>query len=173
MIHMATAFAFKKHEGQTRKNATKNPYIQHVLAVKNIVNLVCNDEIALAGAILHDTLEDTDTTYAELVENFGSQVADLVLELSDDKSLEKETRKLLQIKNAPNKSEFACYISFADKIHNCQSIIYDPPVDWSNERKLAYFVWAELCINGFRFKDETFVYMFQSLKHLADNMFDK
>lgn len=63
-----------------------------------------SDPVTLAGAYLHDTVEDTDTTFAELEEEFGMEVSELVRECTDDKSLPKEQRKQLQIDNAPKHS---------------------------------------------------------------------
>ncbi len=95
----------------------------------------------LAG-LLHDTIEDTETTYDELVSEFGTVVAELVAEVTDDKSLEKAVRKRRQVETAPNKSDRAKMIKIADKTSNLRSIVASPPADWAPERKREYFEWA-------------------------------
>ncbi len=103
----------------------------------------------LAG-LLHDTIEDTETTYDELVSEFGTVVADLVAEVTDDKSLEKAKRKRRQVESAPNKSDWAKMIKIADKTSNLRSIIESPPTDWSPERRREYFEWAREVVSGCR-----------------------
>ena len=98
-------------------------------------------DVVLAG-LLHDTIEDTKTTYDELVNEFGSVVADLVAEVTDDKSLEKAERKRRQVETAPSKSDRAKMIKIADKTSNLRSIIASPPKDWLPERLREYFEWA-------------------------------
>ena len=90
----AIAFAAGKHRLQRRKDADASPYINHPIAVATVLAVEGDvvDEATLLCAILHDTVEDTDTTFAELGQRFGAEVADLVRELTDDKSLEKSER---------------------------------------------------------------------------------
>jgi guanosine-3',5'-bis(diphosphate) 3'-pyrophosphohydrolase len=102
-----------------------------------------DDSDVLAAAILHDTVEDTDTTRAELLTEFGPMVDSLVAEVTDDKRLTSAERKQRQIDSAPGKSHGAKLIKIADKISNVREIGNDPPVDWSVERRRAYFTWAE------------------------------
>lgn len=102
----------------------------------------------MIAALLHDTVEDTGVTREELAERFGVDVADLVMEVTDDKSLPKAERKRLQIVNAPKKSVRAQVIKLADKISNMRSILISPPVDWDDERKQQYFEWARQVIAG-------------------------
>jgi guanosine-3',5'-bis(diphosphate) 3'-pyrophosphohydrolase len=102
-----------------------------------------DDTDVLAAAILHDTVEDTDTTRAELLTEFGPMVDSLVAEVTDDKSLTSAERKQRQIDSAPGKSHGAKLIKIADKISNVREIGNDPPVDWSVERRRDYFTWAE------------------------------
>ncbi len=103
----------------------------------------------LAG-LLHDTIEDTETTYDELVTEFGTVLADLVAEVTDDKSLEKAERKRRQVETAPNKSDRAKMIKIADKTSNLKSIVASPPKDWSVERQREYFAWAAKVVAGCR-----------------------
>jgi guanosine-3',5'-bis(diphosphate) 3'-pyrophosphohydrolase len=102
-----------------------------------------DDSDVLAAAILHDTVEDTDTTRAELLTEFGPMVDSLVAEVTDDKRLTSAERKQRQIDSAPGKSHGAKLIKIADKISNVREIGNDPPVDWSVERRRDYFTWAE------------------------------
>lgn len=148
-IIKAVKFAAEKHADQRRKNKAATPYINHPIEVAEHLFSVGGiaDEDVLDAAILHDTIEDTNTTYEEIVENFGSRVANIVLECTDDKSLDRAERKRLQIVNAKNKSSEAKCVKLADKTCNLRSIIYDPP-NWSIQRQIEYFDWAELVIAG-------------------------
>nr|KAG5701857.1 hypothetical protein BaRGS_019068 [Batillaria attramentaria] len=93
-------------------------------------------------ALLHDTVEDTDTQYEELVKEFGKEVADLVMELSDDKNLPKLERKQQQILHAPHASHKAKLVKLADKLYNLRDLSATTPVGWSDKRVLEYFQWA-------------------------------
>ena len=100
------------------------------------------------AALLHDTIEDTGVTAQELEQRFGADVTSLVLEVTDDKSLPKATRKALQVQNAPKKSVRAQVLKLADKISNLRSILERPPADWDLERKRQYFEWAKQVVDG-------------------------
>ncbi len=102
----------------------------------------------LIAGLLHDTVEDTQTTFEEIVASFGERVARIVMECTDDKSLEKSERKYLQVVNAPHKSPEAKCVKLADKSCNLASILADPPAAWSLERQQEYFAWAERVIRG-------------------------
>jgi guanosine-3',5'-bis(diphosphate) 3'-pyrophosphohydrolase len=108
------------------------------------------DENVLCAAILHDTIEDTETTADELRKHFGEKITSIVLEVSDDKSLDKDVRKQLQIDHAASLSREAKLVKLADKIANITDIINTPPVNWSKERKQEYFTWAEAVVNKLR-----------------------
>ena len=98
----ALAFAAHKHRDQRRKDIAASPYINHPIALANVLanEAHVDDEIILAAAILHDTIEDTATTEEELVRTFGREIANIVLEVTDDKSLPKAERKRLQVVHA-------------------------------------------------------------------------
>jgi guanosine-3',5'-bis(diphosphate) 3'-pyrophosphohydrolase len=140
-ILQASNFAAAKHSRQRRKNAEGSPYINHPIEVAYHLSAVgcVTDEDVLVAALLHDTIEDTDTTPEELVQLFGDAVAALVVECTDDKSLPKIERKRLQIENAPKKSPGAKMIKIADKTCNLRSILSDPPNDWPLLRQYDYF----------------------------------
>jgi len=141
----AIDFAAQKHSKQRRKNQEASPYINHPIEVAAYLSDIgeIDDEDVIVAALLHDTIEDTETSEMEIVSLFGNRVANLVLECTDDKSLEKQERKRLQIVNAPKKSPEAKLIKIADKICNLRSVISDPPKGWSTLRQLDYFKWAE------------------------------
>ncbi len=148
----ASDFAAKKHKGQTRKGANAEPYINHPLEVATILAVVGNvdDHEILIAAILHDTIEDTETSEAEITECFGEAVCGLVVEVTDDKTLTKAERKKLQIIHAPHLSEGAKQIKIADKISNIEDIIENPPEHWSVVRRVEYIEWCEKVILGVR-----------------------
>jgi len=81
---------------------------------------------------------------------FGADVARVVEEVSDDKSLSSERRKLAQIEHAPHLSNTARLVKLADKICNLRDVADNPPKDWSLERRREYFDWARLVIDGLR-----------------------
>lgn len=148
----ATRFAAEKHGDQRRKGSSALPYINHPIEVAEHLARAgqVTDENILIAALLHDTIEDTETSPEEIEQEFGPTVLALVLECSDDKSLEKAERKRLQILKASSKSDGAKQIKLADKTCNLRSILHDPPSDWSPTRKLKYFQWAEEVIAGLR-----------------------
>ena len=148
----AISFAADKHRFQKRKDTAGTPYINHPIHVALTLSEIGmeNNLELLEAAILHDTIEDTQTTPREIEELFGTRVRDIVLEVTDDKNLPKDERKRLQVIHAPSKSEFARKLKLADKICNVTDIIHHPPADWSMERKLAYLTWAEDVLAGLK-----------------------
>jgi guanosine-3',5'-bis(diphosphate) 3'-pyrophosphohydrolase len=152
LILHAARFATEKHQGQRRKNAEGSPYIYHPLEVALVLAAegdIENPEL-LAAALLHDTIEDTATTFAELSALFGDRIAGIVQEVSDDKSLPKEVRKEEQVRKAPSLSPEAKTLKLADKICNLRDILTSPPADWPLARKQAYFDWAKRVGAGLR-----------------------
>lgn len=144
LILKACEFAADKHRNQRRKDQARTPYINHPLAVARVLaeeGGVKDSEI-LSAAILHDTLEDTETTLKELQREFGARIAGLVAEVTDDKSLPKPLRKQLQLDHAPHKSRGAALIKTADKICNLRDLGQSPPTHWTVERKGKYIEWA-------------------------------
>jgi len=148
----AVAFAADKHRNQRRKDAEASPYINHPIALANVLANEggVSDVTVLCAAVLHDTIEDTETTPEELQAIFGHKVAAVVMEVTDDKSLEKSLRKQRQVEHAPHISTEAKLVKLADKISNLRDIIASPPADWSAERKQAYFDWAAKVVTGVR-----------------------
>ena len=148
----AVAFAADKHRNQRRKDAEASPYINHPIALANVLANEGGvaDVTVLCAAVLHDTIENTETTPEELQAIFGPKVASVVMEVTDDKSLEKSVRKQRQVEHAPHISTEAKLVKLADKISNLRDIIASPPADWSAERKQAYFEWAARVVAGLR-----------------------
>jgi GTP diphosphokinase / guanosine-3',5'-bis(diphosphate) 3'-diphosphatase len=149
LLH-AVSFAAEKHRHQRRKDKEASPYINHPIALASVLTGVggIEDVVVLQAALLHDTVEDTDTTYEELVEQFGQQVADIVMEVTDDKQLEKARRKALQIERAPDTSREAALVKLADKICNLRDVASSPPDRWTLERRQEYFDWARRVVDG-------------------------
>jgi (p)ppGpp synthase/HD superfamily hydrolase len=144
-------FAAEKHAGQKRKGLAAEPYINHLIEVAELIAAssdVLDVNLVMAG-FLHDTIEDTGVTATELERRFGPDVAALVVEATDDKSLPQEIRKALQVKHAPLKSPRAQILKLADKISNLRSILASPPADWSRERRRRYCEWAKEVVSGF------------------------
>jgi GTP diphosphokinase / guanosine-3',5'-bis(diphosphate) 3'-diphosphatase len=152
IVLAASAFAAHKHRDQRRKGAEASPYINHPIAVANVLanEAGITDSTILAAALLHDTIEDTDTTAKELEAEFGLETASIVVEVTDDKSLSKMERKRLQIEHAATLSRRAKLVKLADKICNVRDMSQSPPVDWSKERKTEYFAWAKQVVDSMR-----------------------
>jgi guanosine-3',5'-bis(diphosphate) 3'-pyrophosphohydrolase len=148
----ALAFAADKHRNQRRKDADASPYINHPIALANLLlnEAGVEDQRVLIAAVLHDTIEDTDTMEQELVRHFGKDIADIVLEVTDDKALPKAERKRLQIEHAAHISRRAKLVKLADKICNLRDITSSPPADWSVDRKREYFDWAKSVVDELR-----------------------
>jgi guanosine-3',5'-bis(diphosphate) 3'-pyrophosphohydrolase len=148
----AIAFASEKHSTQRRKDAAESPYINHPIALVDVLaneGNVTNID-TLCAAALHDIIEDTATTANELKSIFGEKITSIVLELTDDKSLPKHVRKEKQIEHAPHCSPEAKVVKIADKICNLRNILAAPPTDWSAERKQEYFDWSAKVVDGLR-----------------------
>jgi GTP diphosphokinase / guanosine-3',5'-bis(diphosphate) 3'-diphosphatase len=152
LLVRALSFASKKHRDQRRKDAMGSPYINHPIALARILAEEggVTDTQILCAALLHDTLEDTDTSAGELVTEFGAVVAGVVAEVTDDKSLPKAERKRLQIEHAASISRRAKLVKLADKIDNLRDMASSPPADWSLERRQEYFDWAKAVIDELR-----------------------
>jgi guanosine-3',5'-bis(diphosphate) 3'-pyrophosphohydrolase len=152
VVLAASAFAAHKHRDQRRKGADASPYINHPIAVANVLanEAGITEATTLAAALLHDTIEDTDTTAQELESAFGLQIAAIVMEVTDDKSLSKQQRKQLQIEHAATLTRHAKLVKLADKICNLRDMSRSPPVDWPLKRRAEYFVWAKDVVDQVR-----------------------
>jgi guanosine-3',5'-bis(diphosphate) 3'-pyrophosphohydrolase len=148
----ALAFAAHKHRDQRRKNVAASPYINHPIALADVLvhEGGITDIDVLCAAILHDTVEDTQTSFDELEARFGAKIAAIVRECTDDKTLPSERRKDLQIEHAPHLSHGAQLVKLADKICNVRDVVDDPPANWPPERRRRYFEWSKRVIDGLR-----------------------
>lgn len=161
----ALAFAAAKHRDQRRKDVESSPYINHPISLVDILvneGGVLNWDV-LCAALLHDTIEDTQTTAEELTKAFGKNVTSIVLEVTDDKSLPKEERKLQQIKHAAHSSHEAKLVKLADKISNLRDILASPPAGWDLKRKQDYFEWAAAVVSGIRGSNSKLEKVFDAL----------
>jgi GTP diphosphokinase / guanosine-3',5'-bis(diphosphate) 3'-diphosphatase len=163
LLLKALAFAARKHRDQRRKDAEASPYINHPIALADVlVNEGGVQDIeALCAALLHDTIEDTATTSAELQAEFGPRIAAVVAAVSDDKSLAKADRKRAQIEHAAqlradraglpaDLGRAAMLVKLADKICNLRDVAEHPPAGWDLERRREYFDWAKQVVDRLR-----------------------
>jgi guanosine-3',5'-bis(diphosphate) 3'-pyrophosphohydrolase len=159
MVLKALEFAAYRHRLQTRKGEGKTPYINHPIQVASLLanDAGEKDPVLISAAILHDVVEDTVDTkeekqelIARIGEIFGGEALSLVMEVTDDKSLEKQERKRLQVLHAPSLSERAKKLKIADKIMNVTDVTSNPPVWWSLRRTREYLEWSEKVVAGMR-----------------------
>ncbi len=166
----AAIFAVLKHHGQVRKDHSASPYVSHPLAVAREIYTTgqVTDQVILTAAILHDTIEDTSTTADEIQAQFGEEVLAIVLEVTDNKSLNKQLRKWLQVIHAPQLSYPARIIKFGDKIVNCRDILHTPPNGWDLTRRQEYIQWAADVIFQIRGANTALENTFDSLLRQAE-----
>jgi guanosine-3',5'-bis(diphosphate) 3'-pyrophosphohydrolase len=171
----ALKFAAHKHRHQRRKNGLASPYINHLIAVSEILWEIgeVRDLNTMVAAMLHDTIEDTDTPPEELERIFGEKICSIVNEVTDDKSLPKQVRKRLQVEHAGNASLEARHVKLADKIANVQDIMDAPPVNWSLKRRWEYIDWAEEVINEMRGSNEKLEQYFDDVCSKARMKFEQ
>jgi len=152
LILKALEFAAVKHRDQRRKDKRASPYINHPIELANVLwhEGGVADPVVIAAALLHDTVEDTETSWQELRGGFGDEVADVVLEVTDVKWLKKTLRKRLQVAKAKYASERARLVKLADKICNLRDVAAHPPAGWPLERRRQYFDWAKEVIDQVR-----------------------
>ncbi|XP_013784971.1 guanosine-3',5'-bis(diphosphate) 3'-pyrophosphohydrolase MESH1-like [Limulus polyphemus] len=145
-------FAAKKHKSQKRKDIAQTPYINHPIGVARILTLEggVTDLNVIQAALLHDTVEDTNTTFEEIEEIFGRKIRDIVYEVTDDKTLPKLERKRLQIEHAPHCTYEAKLVKLADKLYNLRDLMHQTPRGWTKERVNEYFVWASKVVARLR-----------------------
>ena len=144
-------FAAEKHKDQRRKDAEETPYINHPLGVALILTQCgVTDVDVLVAAMLHDTVEDTNTTLEEIAKAFNPKIASIVAEVTDDKNLPKQERKNIQVVNAPKKTKEAKLVKMADKIYNLRDLQRATPTGWTTERVQEYFAWAKKVTDGLK-----------------------
>jgi len=152
LVLKALDFAAQKHRDQRRKDKEASPYINHPIELANVLwhEGGVDDPVVVAAALLHDTVEDTETSWQELRGEFGDEIADIVLEVTDVKWLKKIVRKRLQVARARHSSKRARLVKLADKICNLRDIAARPPTGWSLERRREYFEWAKEVVDKLR-----------------------
>lgn len=143
-------FACLKHRDQRRKNKFKAPFINHPVGVAHILwnEAGVRDINVLQAAILHDVVEDTEATHEELVSVFGRKVADIVKDVTDDKSMTKDERKRQQVIHAKGISKEAKLVKLADKLYNLRDLKDCPPSNWDVKRVQGYFVWSQAVVKS-------------------------
>ncbi len=152
LLLRALAFAAHKHRDQRRKDPAASPYINHPIALADVLvneGGVTDIEV-LCAALLHDTVEDTDTTPQEIERVFGARVARIVAEVTDDQALAKAERKRLQVERAAGLSPEAKLVKLADKICNLRDVAERAPASWDLARRREYFDWAKRVVDGLR-----------------------
>lgn len=161
----AASYAAEKHRSQRRKGADADPYINHPLQVAAMLAEVgkITDAEILTAALLHDVIEDTETSPEEIEELFGKRVRGLVMEVTDDKSLPKAERKRKQVEKAPHLSDGAKQIKIADKYSNISDVMENPPDGWLEERKAEYIKWGQDVFAGLRGVNENLDNAFEEL----------
>jgi (p)ppGpp synthase/HD superfamily hydrolase len=170
LVLRAADLAARWHVHQRRKGAAGEPYITHLIEVANMVTKATNglDLNVTIAALLHDAIEDQDVKVETIAKEFGQRVADIVLELTDDKSLPKAERKRLQVEHAPHKSREAKLVKLADKISNIRAVADSPAPDWTAERKLEYVQWARDVVAGLRGTSPSLESQFDEVAARAD-----
>lgn len=150
LIVRALAFASEKHRDQRRKDADASPYINHPIALANVLvnEGGIDDPLVICAALLHDTVEDTETSFEEIEAHFGREIADVVREVTDDKELPKARRKELQVEHARHASHAARLVKLADKICNLRDMAASPPAGWDLARRIEYFEWAKQVVDN-------------------------
>ena len=150
---------FIRHAGQKRKGPVATPYVNHPLMVAALLaDCGVDDAEILAGAILHDTLEDTSATEADLESRFGARVTAIVKQVTDDRTLCPSARKRAQIEHGPHLTPEARLVKLADSINGGGP--------WNPERVQGYCVWGRRVCEGVRGVNAT-------LDAMADDLWDK
>ncbi len=168
LILKAVKFAAGRHKDQRRKGADAAPYINHPIELATLLwhEAQVRDAVVIMAALLHDTVEDTDTTLMELEQEFGADVSGVVAEVTDDKSLPKALRQQQQIDHAPHLSDRARLVKLADKISNLRDLLSSPPQGWSSQQHLDYAHWGKSVIDQIRGTHA-------ELEHLFDDIYQQ
>jgi GTP diphosphokinase / guanosine-3',5'-bis(diphosphate) 3'-diphosphatase len=152
-VALARAFDFaaRRHAGQKRKGSAGEPYVDHLAEVALLLaeaTAGADPSLVIAG-LLHDCVEDGHATAAEIASVFGTDVAGLVEEVTDEDLPEAERRQR-QVETAPHKSDRAKMLKLADKISNLREMHRDPPSDWPLGKRRDYFEWGRKVADGLR-----------------------
>jgi guanosine-3',5'-bis(diphosphate) 3'-pyrophosphohydrolase len=170
MVLKAADAAARWHVHQRRKGAAKEPYINHLLEVATLVAEATEgkDPNLVIAALLHDAIEDCEVPYKLIGETFGADVAELVAEVTDDKTLEKGERKKRQVETAHKKSARAKMLKLADKTSNLRALVSSPAPDWSVRRRIEYIDWARKVVDSLRGINVHLEKQFDDAAHAAE-----
>ena len=174
LIMQAADQAARWHKSQKRKGEAAEPYMNHLLEVAALVAEASDgDATCIIAALMHDAVEDQDVTFEQVRALYGDEVAAIVAEVTDDKSLPKAMRKELQVRKAAHKSRAACILKLADKTSNVRAVVETPPTHWELERKQAYVAWARAVVEGLPYKPEGLMVQFKAATDAADAAFGR
>lgn len=155
LIEKAASFAADKHKNQYRKEGGLL-YISHLVSVALILQKYNFSETVIAAGLLHDTLEDTDTTEQEIEENFCKEILDLILQVTNDDTLDWKSKKQKYVDTVRNADTNTKAIALADKIHNMKSLLLNlsengPEKVWAifNAKKEDKLWFEEACLKMF------------------------
>jgi (p)ppGpp synthase/HD superfamily hydrolase len=168
LISKADTFAEKAHFGHTRSNQAQEPYINHLREVANLVKMSGGSTEEICAGLLHDIVEDTDTTLSDILESFGPEVEEIVSTLTDDpesnklSTLERKTLQAEHVKKANSKTK---RVKLADQISNIICVTVDPPVKWEPQKCIDYIEGArriaDECSGVSEFLDKKFNEVYQ------------
>jgi GTP diphosphokinase / guanosine-3',5'-bis(diphosphate) 3'-diphosphatase len=171
MVLKAADAAARWHVHQRRKGAAKEPYINHLLDVAALVAEATDgkDPNLVIAALLHDAIEDCEVPHKLISETFGADVANLVAEVTDDKTLEKAERKRRQVESAHKKSARAKVLKLADKTSNLRALVSSPAPEWSVRRRIEYIGWAREVVDRLRGTNILLEKQFDDAARAAEN----
>jgi len=172
LVSEAAELAARRHNGMARQGRGNEPYVNHLAEVANLLSQATGGEDAelVAAGWLHDTIEDTETTYDELTQRFGLRVAGLVVEVTDDMSLPKDERRQKQVEDAPHKSAGAKLIKIADKVSNIRVRMVSAPTCEERGDLLDYIAFAESVVAGCRGENDALDQLFDETVARARSM---
>ncbi len=152
LLTRAFAFAAHRHGGQRRNAAVEEPYLNHLTEVANLLAYATDggDLVLVCAGVLHDSLEDTETTDEELRTLFGPDIADLVREVTDPPGQDESERRQRQVMHAPTLSPKAKLLKVADKTSNIRERIAHRPAALSDEQLRDYIEWGGMVVAGCR-----------------------
>lgn len=174
-LQPAVYYAMEAHQKQKRKDPWHLPYIVHPIDAMNILikaGVTCQK--TLSAAVLHDTVEDTETTLDDLKRMFGPEIASIVSECTDNKEHDKVTRKKQQIVHAHHMSQQAAFVKVADKLSNLEYLLVAPPPSWTPEITRGYIAWSKAVLDNLLPRLGSFQnYSVQILTLKVEDLFEK
>jgi GTP diphosphokinase / guanosine-3',5'-bis(diphosphate) 3'-diphosphatase len=166
LVTQAANFAAHAHRAQKRKDHEATPYINHLTEVAFLLaDAGCASHVVAAG-YLHDTIEDVDVTYQDLAGEFGQEIADIVLAVTDDKTQAKQVRKDLQVEHAAHATRDQAAVKLADKISNLRSLQRTPPAGWQAERLAEYVHWAHRVVSSLPDKNPRLLQQYDAIREM-------